>query len=367
MKIIFIIHALDSMGGAEKILTTLTNYLVTQNHDISIVTLSHTDSIFKLDKRIKLIKMKKDDEQKTLIPKKLKSIFSQIKYIKNTIQTNKPDILVSFISSVNILSTISAKITKVPIIISEHSSYHLTLTPGRGKIDSIFWRILRRITYPLVSHLVILTEEDKPKYHYVPNLSIIKNPLILKNNHQSIKREKIILGVGRLESIKGFDMLIDAFSKLNLKDWKLLIAGEGSQRENLEAQIQKLNMSKSIQLLGLVDDMELQYKKSSIYVLSSRSEGFPGGLCEAMGYGSACVAFDCPTGPKEIIHHGVTGILIEANNITKLSDELKILTTDKTQRELLGLESQNIINKLNIETIAKEWETIFKKIKKEDK
>jgi GalNAc-alpha-(1->4)-GalNAc-alpha-(1->3)-diNAcBac-PP-undecaprenol alpha-1,4-N-acetyl-D-galactosaminyltransferase len=366
MKIMFVIHSLNKVGGAEKILTLMANYLVLKNYDISIVILSNLESTYKLDKRIKFIKMK-EIKKNSFIPQKLKPIVGQIGYLTKTTRTLKPDIIVSFISAVNILSIISAKLTKTPIIISEHSSYHLTLTPSRGKINALFWRLLRRLTYPYVSHLIILTEEDKPKYYYVSNLSVIKNPLILQNNHQNIRRKNIILGVGRLETIKGFDMLIHAFSKLNLENWKLLIAGEGSQRKELEKQIEALNMSNNIELLGLVNDMELYYKQSSIYVLSSISEGFPGGLCEAMAYGCASIAFDCPTGPKEIINDGINGILIQPNNIMRLSIQIEKLTKDKARRELLGLASQKIIHKLDIKIISQEWESIFNDITKHDK
>ena len=118
-----------------------------------------------------------------------------------------------------------------------------------------------------------MTKEDAPKYAYAKDVKVIPNPLKLQNKHPSAEREKIILGVGRLHEVKGFDMLIRAFAKLNAPEWKLVIAGEGVQRKSLETLAKELGMSDRVEMPGLIHDIEWYYKRASIYVLSSRSEG----------------------------------------------------------------------------------------------
>jgi len=356
MKITFIIHSLEKMGGAEKILVLLANHFANKKYEISIILLTNSENTFELNKNIILYKITKNIK-KMLLPNKLNTLIHQVNHIKSITKKQKPDILISFITATNIIATIAAKLSKTPIILSEHSSYDQSLTNARGKIDSLIWKLLRRLTYPLAEHLTILTNEDKERYHYVKNITIIQNPLVLTFNHKNhIERENIILGVGRLEHVKGFDMLIKSFQKLNLPNWKLIIAGEGSQRKILEMQIKHSN---NIELIGLTQDIEYYYKKASIFVLSSRSEGFPGALCEAMGYGCAVIAFDCPTGPKEIISHNQNGILVEANNIPQLYQEINQLINDSQKRELLGEKAQEIRKKLNISRISIKWENIF--------
>jgi len=358
MKIVFVIHSLNSLGGAEKILITLANHLVTHGDDINIILLSNLDNIFTLDDRIKLFPMNMTDN-KSFLPKKIRLITNQIKHVVKVTKEINPDVLIGFVAATNIITTIGAKLATVPVVISEHSSYHRALTNGRSKAEATIWKFLRRVVYPLSDHLIILTEEDKPKYHYVKNITIIENPLVLQDKHSNIQRENIILGVGRLTYIKGFDMLIKAFSKLEQDNWKLIITGEGNERVKLQKLINKLNLQQRVSLVGRIDDMEYYYKQSSIFVLSSRTEGFPGALCEAMGYGCCAIAFDCPTGPKEIISHNQNGILVDANNVSQLNQEMNRLINDSQKRELLGEKAKEIRKKLDISIISKKWKTIL--------
>ena len=351
MKIMFIIHSLNYLAGAETILSRFANFFSQKGHEVSICLLSNEKILFNLNKQINLYPYhgKKINH---LFPKKIDLLYQQVNHITASIEEENPDILISYISATNILSTIAAKITKKPIILAERSSYHLSL-------KNRYWKFLRRIVYPFATKAIILTHEDQPKYHYVKEVIVIPNPLILENKHHSIKRKKIVLAVGRLAPVKGFDMLIKAFSKLDTKGWKLVIAGEGRSREELQNLIDTLKITDKVSLIGVVKDVEYYYKKASIFVLSSRSEGFPGALCEAMGYGCPPIAFNCPTGPKEIITHNKDGILIKPNNIKELEKEIHKLINDQERREQLGQEAQKISKKLDIQNIAQQWEEIL--------
>ena len=357
MRVTFVIHSLGHMGGAEKILVTLASALSTRGYKITLLTLDDKKSLFELPKQIQLIQKRDTSKERKKwfhLP-----VIEQINWIKNHLENNQTDITISLIGATNVLVAIAAYLAHIPSILWEHSSYHRSVTEGRGAVGAMVWRVLRRISYPLAKHLVLLTKEDLPKYHYVQSVSVIPNPLVLKNTHKDIMREKIILGVGRLHPVKGFDMLLDAFAQSGLNDWQLNIAGEGDERKNLERQIKRLGIEDRVKLLGLVKDMEMLYKKSTIFVLSSRSEGFPGGLCEAMGYGCACIAFDCPTGPKEIITPNVDGILVESNDVDALAHSMNHLANTPQKSALLAQHAISIKKTLHIETIVKVWEDII--------
>lgn len=345
MKILLVIHSLNSVGGAETILVHYANYFVSKGDVVSICILDNENVYFDLDSRLSLYRKESDKN----------SFLSQIMFIKSTIKQFNPDIVLSSVSAVNILSTIAANMAKKPIVMAEHSSY------ANGLKNKV-WKFLRRLVYPFADKLIILTEEDKEKYHYVKDVQVLRNPLMLHQNHVGLERENIIFAAGRLEYIKGFDMLIEAFSTLNQPNWKLMIAGEGSERKALESLIESLNLKEKVILLGFVEDMEYVYRNASIFVLSSRTEGFPGALCEAMGYGCASIAFDCETGPKEIIHHGESGILVPANDVKKLSQEMDQLINDKERRVFLGKNAQSIKDELDIERLGTQWREIFKNI-----
>ena len=335
MRILFVISSLD-MGGAEKILTTVANYFDKMGHSVTIVTASINRPFFTLNSKIDLIKLNLSGSLKLIIR------------LKEVIISSNPDIIISFMSEMNILALTASKLSNRPIIVSERSAFDfLDIKP--------IWKKIRRVAYPFVDGLVVLTDTDKKRYNFVKNVYKIENPLILKNNHIDVKRENIILAVGRLNLVKGFDLLIEAFSKFNRDSWRLIIVGEGEERENLELLIKSLNLSSKVELLGMVEDVEYYYRKSSIFVLSSLTEGFPGVLCEAMGYGCAVISFDCPSAPREIIVDREDGILVEAQNIEKLTQEMCYLVDNPKIREKLSINAQKIASRLSIDMIGSKW------------
>jgi len=349
MKIMFVISSLGS-GGAEKVLTMLANRLAeAEAHTITIVTTSDNHIFFTPRENIELIHLNIKPLSHGFFAR-IKLMYKVISSLKEEITLHTPDVVISFITEVSILSILAAKWAKTPIIVSEHSAFYI------GEKNKL-WKILRKKVYPLADAVVLLTKEDMPKYSFVKEerkFNIV-NPLILKQEHAKIQREKIVIAVGRLVPIKGFDMLIEAYAMLETNDWQLMIVGGGNEKENLQELINQYNMEDKIILIGSVKDVEIYYKRASIYVLSSYSEGFPGALCEAMGYGCACIAFDCPTGPKEIIKHNSDGILVEAENIISLSQNIASLMKNETKRLEMGRNSIKIVEKLDVDNIVHQW------------
>lgn len=357
MKIVFVTHALGP-GGAERVLSQIANYFSEINYEVSIVIFNEfkkEKSFYPLKSAIKIIKI--DNQRGNIIfYSKIKSLINIVFSLKKVFQKEDPDIIISFITLTNIFSTVAAKMARKKIILSEHTNYKRNAKEILG--------FFRYIIYPFADAVVVLTNQDREQYSFVKNVYTIHNPLLLENKYVNIKQEKIILGVGRLIYLKGFDILIKAFSKLKTKDWKLIIVGEGSERNNLEFLINKLGLEERVSLPGLTKDVEKYYKKASIFVLSSRTEGFPGALCEAMGYGCASIAFNCHTGPSDIISDKINGILVEPENEKQLSYEIKNLINDQEYRKLLSSNSKKILNELDITKIAKKWFTIIEDVKK---
>jgi len=344
MKILFIINHLKT-GGAEKVLTLLTNSLSEHEHKITIAKFNKEEPFFELNNSVEVLNIKQTNSKINILAK--------IGGIKEIIKTTNPDVVISFTTTMNVYSIIAAKLLKKPIIVSEHTNYN------RAKNN--LWRYIRRVFYPFANRVVLLTHYDEKKYTFLKNKVVIRNPLILKNQHQNLKREKKILAVGRLHPVKGFDILIKSFANLKNKDWKLEILGEGPHREELQALISSYYLDERVKLCGNVKDVELYYKQASVYVLSSRAEGFPGTLCEAMGYGCPSIAFDCISGPNEIITDRVDGILVEKENSAKLTDAIDELIDNQILRENFEKQSKQIQNKLNIDKITKDWEREIEK------
>jgi GalNAc-alpha-(1->4)-GalNAc-alpha-(1->3)-diNAcBac-PP-undecaprenol alpha-1,4-N-acetyl-D-galactosaminyltransferase len=280
---------------------------------------------------------------------------ARIKIIKKKLIEIDPDIVISFMTETNILSTIGCRIINKPIIIAERISYDF--------LKSRVWVSLRKLVYRFSNALIVQTRYDKEKYNRLANAFVINNPLNLKetilNNNRA---DKNILAVGRLNKQKGFDRLIKAFSHLAPKDWELAIIGEGSERSNLEKLIYDLNLEDYISLPGITKAIEKWYKKSSIFVLSSRIEGFPNVLCEAMAYGCACISFDCIAGPNEIITDKVDGYLVKNGDIEALSEKMDFLINNSEERRRIGKEAMKMSDRLNIDSIMSQWDKIIEKI-----
>jgi glycosyltransferase involved in cell wall biosynthesis len=173
-------------------------------------------------------------------------------------------------------------------------------------------------------------------------------------------RKKVILAVGRLNHIKRFDLLIESFKKVKNRDgWKLVILGDGEDREKLESLIVSLEMSHEVLLEGKVKNVDEYMKKSSIFILTSKHEGFPNALCESMMYGMAPISFDCETGPSEIIDSGVNGLLIKNGDRSQLIESIENLISDIELREKFSKNALKITEKLDQDNIIEEWQSLI--------
>ncbi len=353
MKILFVIHSLK-MGGAERVLANIANYFVSVGYEVHIALYDADGIFYELDERIKVYDLSLEKISKNLLAS-IKNSLLRIKKLREYMRTIKADIVVSFITHVNVISILATKSVGVPIIACEHSNYYL--------LKSKLFRLIRATVYPLADRVTVLTKGDIKNYFYKKNIEVLPNPI----NKPSVipspsNREKLVIGVGRLVHQKGFERLIEAFLAARQDGWKLQIVGEGSDRAMLEELIKKHEASEYITLVGAQKNVGDFYAKASIFVLSSREEGFPMALCEAMSYGVAPVAFDCPTGPAEIITDGVDGILVPRDNIEKLSEAIKELMINEEKRVSIANAATKINDILSVENIAKQWEKIFDEI-----
>jgi len=201
-----------------------------------------------------------------------------------------------------------------------------------------FWSLLGTIRTRQLVHavkplerLVVLTQEDKADWQRAgcSNVVCIPNPCSLDGQKVPIKSKKsgIVLAVGRLHEQKGFDLLLQAWEPIEKKypDYTLRIVGEGSKRKELEAQTARLGL-KHVVLAGATTDMLSEYADASLFVLSSRYEGFSLVLSEAMWCGVPCVAFNCPQGPAELLADN-RGWLVPNGDISALSQQIEYAIT----------------------------------------
>jgi len=359
-NIAFVIHSLNS-GGAERVVSTLANNL-SHHYNVTIITFVKIEPFYKLDNRVILQYCQDHIPPSQNIFQAIKSNIGLYNKISHFTKKSSVDLLIGFMTQANVLTILAGKINKVPVIISERNNPKLDYTPK-------LWKALKRIIYPLTNKLVVQTKPVEEYYKsHISNdkIEILPNPIAksyteVRFKKNGIKKENIILNVGRLSHQKGQEIAIRAFAQLNLEDWQLYLIGEGPRRKEYEQLIEKLDMSSNIKLLGRVKNVASYYLKSKLFVFPSRYEGFPNALTEAMYMGLPCVATACPNGPSELIRNNINGYLIPVDDIGQLKRRMIQLIGDDKMRDDIGKKAQVSVSYLEEENISNDWRDLINK------
>ncbi len=252
----------------------------------------------------------------------------------------KPDVVLSALLTPNVLLLLSRVFLRMPmrVVISERSTISIALAHG-GLIRKCLFPLLARWLYPKADAIVAVSggvARDLSRYVGLSHASIhtIYNPVyseeLIQASYDTVahpwfqdKEMPVVLSAGRLHEAKAFDVLIEAFALVRSRHpAKLIILGEGPQRSRLENIIRSLGLEDQVQLPGFVDNPWKYMRQANVFVLSSKWEGLPGALIEAMACGTPVVATDCPSGPSEILEEGKWGRLVPVGDVTALRDAI---------------------------------------------
>ncbi|MBZ0304637.1 MAG: glycosyltransferase family 4 protein, partial [Anaerolineae bacterium] len=287
----------------------------------------------------------------------IKNNIPRIWRLRRFLRQEKSDVIISFMDRQNVMTLIATFGSPIPVIISER------VDPRHEKIN-FYWNLARRLVYRFADALVIQAENIRPwtKGIISPDkVFIIPNPIPFAAVERNPAPEKKVISMGRLVYQKGFDLLIEAFARCApfFPEWELTILGEGPERENLTQLISSLGLQEKVHLPGLAMNPLQDLQKASLFVLSSRWEGFPNALLEAMACGLPVISFDCPSGPGEIIRHEVDGLLIPPQDVGALAEAMKRLMHDPELREKLAERGQKVTHRFDLDTIMQQWEALF--------
>jgi glycosyltransferase involved in cell wall biosynthesis len=223
--------------------------------------------------------------------------------------------------------------------------------------------------YPKLDALTVLTEQDRQGYARALNGSGLRMERIPNGVPRPILPPaaldaKVIVAAGRLSSHKGFDMLIDAFRIVSGKhpDWQLWMFGSGAWKKKLTKQIEARGLTGKAHLKGTTKRLDEQFAAASVFVLSSRFEGLPMVLLESMAAGLPAVAFDCPTGPREVIEPGRTGLLVPAEDVPALAAGLCELIEDPARRRAMGEAALRSAAAYSIDAVKVSWERLYEEV-----
>lgn len=387
MKICFLYESVFTLGGVQRCITILSNYLVNKGYDISVICTNTKVPLnretYGLDEKVKVIFTKKQNtfrkvinrclqlirklNYRTRILKKHTKILDYVyyyyygKYVQKIVDEEKFDILIGCGEYAKLTSLIDREGMKK--IGWQHSTYDLYFNSK----NKLFWNEDASIDkmIKILDKYIVLTLDDKIKIKELKNIDsqAIYNPVSFNQEEKSKLENKKFLALGRLNKVKGFDILINNFKEFNKinKEWTLDIAGDGPERENLEKQVKDLKLEKYVNLLHRKDNVKEIYKQASIYCMTSRREGFPLVILEAMESGLPIIAYDMPC-MREIFVNNNEGIIIENRDNEKYVQKMLELANNKDKREEIAGNAIKRAKNFSIENIGKQWEELFKEL-----
>lgn len=347
IKIACIIHSLG-IGGMERVMSLLINDFADRpNVEVHLILIGKERKIeFNLDNRINIHKPNFKFNPKTRNWCTLKTIF----FIRHTINKIHPSSVLSFGEMWNNLVLLSLLKTKYPIYISDRSQPNKNL----GSLHNS----LRNWLYPKAAGYIAQTSIAKDiarKNRWNSNITVIGNP-IRTLNLPDVRKENIILSIGRLIPTKNIDQLIHIFSRIHKPEWRLIIIGGNAKKADLlteyQSLVSKLQLQDRVFLLGEQKNIEPYLAKSSIFAFTSTSEGFPNALAEAVSAQLPVIAYDCVAGPSDLIEHAKNGYLIEENNQELFQKKLALLMDSIDLRAQMSSYSNKALKKFDSNIIS---------------
>jgi GalNAc-alpha-(1->4)-GalNAc-alpha-(1->3)-diNAcBac-PP-undecaprenol alpha-1,4-N-acetyl-D-galactosaminyltransferase len=360
MRIMLAISTMTA-GGAERVAATLVNHWSANGHKVALITVASSDlDFYVLDQRVTRIALNLYSSTKKWRDFLVVN-FKRVIKLRSAIHDFKPEVILSFMDTTNVRILLASIGTGVPVIVEEHTD------PSQNPVGMIV-RFLRRLLYKRAWAVVVLTPgiaRWAGSFVRSEAIHVVPNPI----SEQFCKSAKLepernghrVIAIGRLEAHKGFDMLLKAFAQCaqEYPGWTLKIIGDGSERDRLQALAAALQIDDRVKWERAVKEPEKELRRSDLFVLSSRYEGFPMVLLEAMACGLPVVSFDCPSGPREIIHDGEDGLLVPPNEIDALAGTMSRLMGAEDERKRLGERAASIIERFGVAKVADMWSTVF--------
>lgn len=354
-KIAFHLNCLEQ-GGAERVVTNLANRFVEGGYEVIIATEWYGEKEFKTDKRVRRVHVglrEGDDRKHRLI-----QFYLRVKYLREFLRKEKPDILVPFARKALYRGLMAAYFIKIPVLISVR-------TDPAGHYEERSDKIQIPILFPRADGCVFQTEGAKEFFapRLQENSRIILNPINPKyiGVPEPESRSKTVVQSGRLVDFKNQPMLIRAFIEVHRKhpDYDLKIYGGDSfdgTKEILEQIIEENHAQEYVHLMGASDSLEKDMADAALFAFTSDWEGLPNALMEAMALGLPVVATDCPCGgPRTVMTHEKDGLLIPVKDQKALEDGMNRLIEDRELAERLGREARKIADRANEDAVYEQW------------
>lgn len=359
-----VIHSLAG-GGAERVAVDMCEYWHSQGCRVTLVTQSSPDTdAYAVPEGVERHALGLAGDSSGALGGLVANV-RRLLALRRLIRELRPQVVLGMMTKASVLSVVAARRLSCRVIATEHTH------PPAQSLPPV-WQKLRRWAYPRAHAVVALTsgtaswlEENVPgaQVAVIPNAvrwpMESSEPVVAPPAREGRRR---LLAVGRLHPLKGFDVLLRAFAQLTdyFPDWDLVILGEGAEREALQQQIEASNLQERVSMPGRVGNLADWYEDADLYVLSSRMEGLSNTLLEAMASGLPVVAFDCETGPREIIRPGIDGVLVTpVEDDEALAAHLTDLMGRPEWRETLARRAIDVRDRFCTARVMTLWNLLF--------
>ena len=364
MKVTLIIYHLGC-GGAERVMSILANYWVSHGWTVTLIVLvdSTEESFYPLDPRVKLRSLEIASNSTNLFTS-IANTWRRVKILRQEIIASQADVAISFMNAVNVYNIMACWNLAIPTIVCEHTY------PGSNDASRI-WQKLMKWSYRYADLVTVLTQSAVPFYDPADGYQTIVMPNPVLPPAPAVVTERLLptpslVALGRLDDCKGYDLLLKAFHQIHDRypDWQLTILGEGELRPELEQLRSQLKLTDCVHLPGNVFNVADYLYQADLFVMTSRIEGFPMALCEAMVCGLPVIATDCLSGPSDIIDPGVNGVLVTTEDVNSIATGLESLISNPIEREKLAKNAPQILDRFGVESVMKLWDDAIERASK---
>jgi glycosyltransferase involved in cell wall biosynthesis len=350
-------------GGAERVVTTLANAWTLRGQRVTLLTLDDGTRrpFYPLDLRIRHVPLGLRGVSQHWTEGLIRNL-RRVWTLRGAIRASRPDAVLSFTDTTNVLTLCAAGGSRPPVVVSEHSDPERHPLPGA-------WRTLMRATYGRAA--AIVTPNAETRNLFPPRLRarvrVIPNPIPAppaRGRFPDARPDRLVVSIGRLSEEKGQDRLLEAFARVadGRPGWRLVVAGEGPERGALEALRDRLGLQTRAELPGLVQDVGALLARAELYVLPSRREVFPMALCEAMAAGLPVVAMEYRPGVREIVHDGVDGIVVPGEDAAALAAAMARLMDDEDERRRLGSRAVEVVERYGVDRVLSLWDELLREL-----
>lgn len=354
-------------GGAERVMSILASEWARREFKVSLITISEVATTeYPLDRDVNRVGLGLECGSGNWLKGLINNV-RRVRALRSALRDCGADLIISFLPSVSVVGWIAARPMRTPFIVGEHTS------PEQHRLPFI-WRLLRTLVYSRASAIVAVTQRGgewlKLEFPDVP-IRVISNPLKIESSASPdgvaadainiCATQDVLLAAGRLHHVKGYDLLLQAFSNVanSHPTWRLVILGEGPERPEIEALVRRLHLDGRVLLPGFTSTPHVVMRHAKVFVMSSRYEGFPMALLEAMSCGLACVSFNCSTGLSELITDSVDGLLVKGDDTQCLGAALSKLIRSASLRDELGQRAKQKVRRYSMEVVMAAWDELF--------